>query len=610
MRVCFLPENKPVDSTAGKTILECARDEGYHIFASCAGKGTCGECRVRIHEGIPEPQTVDTLYFSPKELESGWRLACLHTVQDGMAIEIPAFQKIQIGKTVTSTATPYVQLDPVVVKEYIEVQEPTLEHPATDLQLVCNALQHGELRHTVNFLRVLPETLRSGAFRITCIHDGEELIHAEQGDTTSIHYGIALDIGTTTLAALLVDLHTGDTIEAVSTMNLQMVYGADVLSRIRHAIENPKGLEQLINKLRESINNVLESLFQNRHELKETVYDVAVAGNTTMQHFLLGLSPKGFAFSPYTPVLSDGVSLPATTSRISLPPYSRMYVLPNLGGYVGGDTVGMILSTRMDKQKDLHLGIDIGTNGEIVLGARERMYACAAAAGTAFEGGGLQSGMAAVPGAISLIDWRDNDLQILTVGNEPPLGLCGSGVIDCIALLLQYGIVESSGKMLSKDEMTHPIALQMRDRLTGEGMHQEFVIYESDACRIVITQKDVREIQLAKGAILAGIRLLLREYGAELSDITKVYLAGTFGNFLRKESIRAIGLIPSEIPIEKMEFVGNAACSGAKLALISRSERSRAEHVSRMVKHINLATFPGFQDTFTDSLFFPSNHDE
>ncbi len=412
-----------------------------------------------------------------------------------------------------------------------------------------------------------------------------------------------MDIGTTTVVSTIVDLNTGNDLAVASALNTQATHGADVVSRINFTVENEHGLEELGNRVTQVINQITEYACAEANVEANNVYEVTIVGNTTMTHLFLKVPVRNLAIMPYVGVFSDPVETNASKLGLNVNPNANVFVLPNIAGFVGADTVGVILASSLNRSETIKLAIDIGTNGEVVLGNKKRLLTCSTAAGPAFEGAMITHGMRGAPGAIERVQLTDRPIYQV-IGGGKPIGICGSGLIDVVAEMLRLGIVDETGRMVSPDELNLPDNLIRYIRRNDEyGPH--LVLYESEERDVVITQKDVRQVQLAKGAIKAGIEILMRKLNISLDDVDEVLLAGAFGNYIKKENAIRIGLIP-DFPLDKVHFIGNAAAVGSKMALMSKEAREEAVRISKSTEYVELAIDPNFQNEFMEAMMFPN----
>lgn len=603
--VKFKPDGKVATVEEGTIITNAADMAGITIDSPCGGKGTCGKCKVIVNaEKISPPNEAEEEFFSPDELKEGYRLACQTVVSCNMEVIVPDDSRIRAIKILSTGTGREVRLHPNISKIYVELQEQTLERQISDFTNIKEAikLKFPDVNVGLNMLREIPSILRKSKFKVTLVLDGDELIGIEPGDTTKKNYGIAVDIGTTTVVSTVIDLNTGNDLAVASALNTQATHGADVISRINYTVENENGLEELGDRIVHVINQINEYACAEARVDSKNIYELTIVGNTTMTHLFLKVPSRNLAVMPYVGVFSDPVETTASKLGFNVNSCANVYVLPNIAGFVGADTVGVILASALNRSETIKLAIDIGTNGEVALGSHEKLLTCSTAAGPAFEGAMITHGMRGAPGAIERVQITDRPIYQV-IGGGKPNGICGSGLIDVVAEMLRLGIVDETGRMTDPDELDISSELKTYIRRSDEyGPH--FVLYESDGQKVVITQKDIRQVQLAKGAIKAGIEILMRKLGIKLEDISEVLLAGAFGNYIKKESAIRLGLIPN-FPLDKVHFIGNAAAAGSKMALMSKEAREEAILISKSTEYVELATDPNFQNEFMEAMMFP-----
>ncbi len=545
LKVTFLPENTHVHVLPVTTVLEAAGRADIVIETPCGGKGTCGQCKVLLTRNVPKPTAAERDLLSAEEISKGVRLACQTQITADMTFEVPAASRF-LGQKI---------------------------------------LAHG----------------------LEAVYKLQPAVSLDPADSVGRLYGAAFDIGTTSVVGALFDLTRGEQVALAAQPNPQIPLGDDVIARIKHASDG--GLQQLQTLLVDSVNQMIEEMCAQTGAGTESVYEVVFDGNTTMNHILLGIDPTSLAQAPYNAVLLDSKLLPASELGIRIRPSGRVYAMANIAGYVGGDTVGVILAAGMHEQEGVRLALDVGTNGEIVLGGRDRLVACSTAAGPAFEGARITHGMRAAKGAIEKVI-IDGDLRMNVIGSHSPRGICGTGVIDAVAALLDAGIVEPTGRMLPQSELPQDLPEALKKRVVERHGQVCFELADAEQTAtgepICLTQRDVREVQLGKGAIAAGINIILQEYGAAAEDLDRVLLAGAFGNFVRARSVVRIGLLPS-VPLSKVEFIGNAASTGAKMVLAAKTCRETAESIAKHTEYIELAGRADFQMQFVDAMMFPES---
>ena len=611
VRVHFEPDGKSIFVLKGTTLIEAAGKAGIILETPCGGNGSCGKCKVQVTKGQIECSDACHKRLSDQERGEGYRLACqTHVTQDAV-IHVPAETRFFEQKILVEGAERQTALEPNIRKRYAQLAAPTLEDQRSDLDRLRDALD-GEIpqvRSDIDVIRQLPDKLRDADFAVTAVLEGDEIITIEPGDTTSCNYGVAFDVGTTTLVGMLIDLNTGKQLATASRTNPQVVYGDDVISRISYTHEKPEGLKELQERVVGGLNEMIAEVCQSAGVDRNCIYEATVVGNTTMNHILLNISPWHIAQSPYVASVRRAVEVKARRLGLHINETGNLYAMPNIAGFVGGDTVGVILAANLMESDTVKLAIDIGTNGEIAFGSKERMVACSCAAGPAFEGARIQHGMRAADGAIDKVVMEDGDVAVSVIGNVPARGLCGTGLIDAVAELLRVGIVDSMGRVVSGDKLPNDLSDQLRVRVVpGERSGSDFVLvlpeHSQNGQALRLTQRDIREVQLAKGAIFAGIQVLKSVLGVDNDDISEVLLAGAFGNFIRRSMAKRIGLLP-DVPLDRIRFVGNAAGVGAKMALVAKKCRDEAERISRETEYIELGGRADFQQEFMMAMTFP-----
>ena len=600
LRTTFVSHGSRYITEADATFLELARRVGLSLPSLCGGRGKCAKCKCQP-QGPATPLTpLELEMLTEAERAQGVRLGCqarpLGAVEVG--IEEERLDKGDYGEV-------HVTPEPILRKTYLELPPAAMHDDLSDIERLRAKLGDG-VQGDLATLRTLAPALRQAEFRATATlmatpGGGEELVAVEAGDTRGQAYGIAFDIGTTTVVGYLLDLATGTEIARASRLNGQQPWGADVLSRASHAMEQSQGGAELQTAIVGTVNQIIEDCCAGV-DVRQ-VYYLTVVGNSIMHHLMLRLPPGPIAVSPYVTVTRDPLTVRATDLGIALP-NARVFFLPLIGAYVGADTLGVILATGMDQSDETQLAVDIGTNGEMALGSRDKLLACSAPAGPAFEGAEIRQGMRASVGAIDRVRLAD-DVRLWTIGDAPPRGICGSGLIDAVAQMLRRGLVDSRGRLLPRPHLEGKLSPKLLERLVGQGHTWEFVLNQDPY--VAVTQDDVRQIQLAKGTIHCGVQVLMEELGIQAPQIARVFLAGAFGNFIDKRSALAVGLLPPAIPLQRIQGVGNAAGQGARMALLSRSIRERAETVARQVEYFELSKHPRFEEIFIESLAFPTS---
>jgi len=609
-QITLLPQNIITHAPEGTTVFNAANWAGLAIDSTCGGRGTCGKCKVRMLAGANSITDADRKYLTREELADGWRLSCRAPIHSESVAEVPRL--MTSPKAALLGYGRHVAIDPNVAKVYVQLAEPTLEDQQPDLARVVAALDKEgyAVRADPAVWRALPKTLRSNDWQVTAVIVGDELIAIEGGDTTSRAYGLALDIGTTTVVGAVVDLNTGAVAAVQSTLNGQAPYGADVISRSSYTMMEPDGLATLQTRIVDTINTLFDRLLAASNVARENVYEAVVVGNATMLHLLLGIDPEPISVAPFIPAIEESITLPASEIGLRLHPQARLSTLPHLGAYVGADIVAGVLATGLAREKDekVRLYIDVGTNGEIVLGSTRKTIATAAPAGPAFEGAQIKCGMRASDGAIEGVQ-VDADVHLQIIGAAPrPIGICGSGLVDAVAELVRVGLVDASGKLLRPEEARGNFSHALVNRLVEVNGVRAFLLSAPED-NIVLTQPDIRALQFAKGAIAAGVDVLMQQLGVTAQDLHEVLLAGSFGSYINPASARTIGLVPW-VPVERIVAVGNAAGEGAKIALLSFREREAAKRIPEFIEYVELSGRPEFNDIFTEALGFPAaQHD-
>lgn len=610
-RVVFQPGGREIYIPEGITVKDAINMAGIGFDFPCGGRGKCGKCRVKILDGAGRPTTADKEHLEAGEIEQGIRLACLTIIDSDLVVELP-YETIPEHKILLAAVERGVKIEPHLTKTCIEVEPPSLEDQRSDWQRLKDALVHKnekykDLEVPIRVLRQLPQALRAAKYRLTTVTDDRHVLGIEEQDTTGKMLGIAFDIGTTTMVGYLLDLYTGEELSVVSALNPQTQFGADVITRITFASQEANGLEKLQSAVVEMLDRLVGEAAEKAGVTRDDIYAVTIVGNTCMHHLFLGLNPRYIALSPYVPVVSEPLTFAAEELQIHINPAGRIFVLPNIAGFVGADTVAVLLATEMDWSDRIKLAIDIGTNGEIALGSRDRLVSCSAAAGPAFEGAQISSGMRGAVGAIDHVRFGDG-VEYSVIGGGKPKGICGSGLLDAVAGLIEAGIIDKRGRILTPEQLTGTPAERFKNRIVRHEGANAFLLADGSATEhgrpIMITQRDVRELQLAKGAIATGIQVLLDKYGIGVEEVTEVLLAGAFGNYLDPHSACVIGLIPPELE-KKVKMVGNAAGTGAKLALLSQGEFRRAAAIAGFVEYVELGSYPDFASIFANLMKFP-----
>jgi uncharacterized 2Fe-2S/4Fe-4S cluster protein (DUF4445 family) len=660
-KVIFQPSGRRGPVPKGVSVIEASRLLGADIEALCGEKRVCGKCKVRIEEGFFEKYGIDSKrshvspwqqeeeekFINAADKEAGYRLGCVTRIDGDLLVFVP--EESRAGKQIVSKAARDIEIEhnPAVKLYTIAVEKPVFEDPTGDFERICRQLKEEydleNLKIDLQALRQIPSALRKGEWKVTVsVWMDQEIIRVRPGKFEA-SYGLAVDIGTTTVAAYFCDLATMEVIETVSMMNPQCKYGEDVMSRITYHMMNPDGLEKMSNDIIEGLNQLIDQAIQSTHPPKkrlkkkkddkgpqewvevpqegktylrlsrDDVEDITIGCNTAMHHILLQLDPEHVALAPFPPVIHHSLDIKARDLGLNINPSSNVFILPNEAGFVGADNVGVLIAEEPYKKDEIQLIIDIGTNGELVLGNKDKLISSSCATGPAFEGAQLAFGMRAAPGAIERIriDPETHEVDYKVIGrdawrkySEPEemkaKGICGSGILDVLAELYKAGVITKSGVFNKKGQKSD------RFRKNPDTKFAEFVLAWAEETSIdkdiVITQKDVRQIQLAKGALYAGCKLMVQRM--QVDKLDKVKIAGAFGTHVDREKALIMGLFP-DCEIEKIVSVGNAAGDGCRAALLNREKREEANWVSRNVEYIELTIEPNFQKEFMEAMQLP-----
>jgi uncharacterized 2Fe-2S/4Fe-4S cluster protein (DUF4445 family) len=608
--VQFQPSGRQVVVPAGTRVSDAAEQAGVPLSLPCGGHGKCGKCRVTLLTGeLTPPDEAELQHLKNDGLALGVRLACVARVESDCALYVTPAARVIGDKTLAANLIRSVELRPGVRQYCLELPHPSLSDQRSDFRRLVDDLEplSGPLHGCVTALRDLPAALRNGEFRVCATFVGRRLVDVDPAALPPRCLGAAVDIGTTTVVAYIMDLLTGEQLATAAAHNPQARHGADVISRIEYANTHPDGLAELQREAAEVVNQVVADALSSVDEKHSHLYEMTVVGNTCMQHLFAGFDPRNLAQAPFIPVSSDPIKMWPLDCGAQMHPRGSVYCLPSVAGFVGADTVGVVLAADLTSRTDPVLAVDIGTNGEVALWSGEKLFVASCAAGPAFEGVQIQYGMRAAPGAIESIAVCDDDLHVQTIDDQPAVGICGSGIFDAMASLLQSGLCDPMGRM-ANGQVPEGLAANIARRLEGEGPQRKVLLATAgDGAKtenIYITQRDVREIQLAKGAVRAAIEVLLKEAGLTAADLGDVLLAGAFGNHISPASAVRIGMLP-DIPLERIRGVGNAAGAGAILALLSTEERERATEIARQATHLELSSRLDFQMTFADTMLFP-----
>ncbi|WP_407313515.1 ASKHA domain-containing protein [Desulfosporosinus sp. SB140] len=607
MRITIKPENRVLDTIAGESLMEALVLKEIPVQNICNGQGTCGKCKVRILAKTSKPTPIDFEHLTNQEIEMGYRLACNVKPEDGMEIEVSFIEDSQDRKEAALLTKHKTNLDSGLKKVFFHVSKPSLEDERGDWERteahLAKIMESDVINFSLSVLKKLPSVLRREEFAVTATLWGSQVLDIEAGDTTRLLFGVAVDIGTTSVAVSLVDLNTANVIKVVSVENGQTAYGADVISRISYARESRAKRLQMRDAVRKTINRLIQRLTEESGISANNIYKMTIAANTTMNHLFLGLDTSHLAVAPFVSVSNSSLELAASELSMEINREGRVLMFPNIGGFVGGDTVGAVIGTPELLTGGNHLLIDLGTNCELFLITTEEMIACSTAAGPAFEGAGIRQGMRAKSGAIEGATITEDGVKIKVIGSQKAIGICGSGLIEGIEQMKSAGIINKQGKIIDPEKASD-LSAELRDRIrTGGKEGREFVLSfgREEGIDVSLTQRDIGELQLAKGAVCAGIKTLVRMAGISVEDLDSIVLAGTFATYLKAKSILEIGLVPN-IKQEKIRAVGNAAHVGAMRALLDQAVFYDAIKLAKRVKHIELGGNKEFTGNFMRSM--------
>jgi uncharacterized 2Fe-2S/4Fe-4S cluster protein (DUF4445 family) len=604
----FEPEGRVVKAERGENLRLLANASGVFIRSDCNGEGTCGKCRVVVAENgasLGRLTSAEQDLLTEREVLQGYRLACQVHVKEDIVVRIPEETGLRIRQVQSTGLERKMRLEPSVKKIHVTISQPTLSDVLPDSERLIQALRHEEehldLRIDPDLLPTLPRMLREYEWDITAVIPTRGQVCAlEKGDTTSRIYGYAVDIGTSKLVGVLVNLVTGEAVNTLFVENPQLVFGEDIMSRMSFAMKAHENSLKLKSSVLSAVNQLLERSCTMAHIASSQVYEIVIVGNTAMHHFLLGIESRYLALSPYVPAVREAIDLHARDVGILAHSHANVHVLPLIAGYVGADAVADVLASGLRESDELSLLLDIGTNTELFVGNRSDIVSCSCASGPAFEGAHIRQGMKAVHGAIERVRIEPTSLNVEyeTVGGDKPVGICGSGMLDTVAELLKCRVIDHKGRFQKVDN--ERLVEVSRDRAFTLAWGKE----TSTGDPVTITQKDIGEAQLAKAAIHAGCTILMRRAGVKASDLKRVYVAGSFGNYVNPASAKLLGLIP-EVPTEIIRFVGNTAIAGAKMCLSSVEARAQAKKIGEEVRYIELGADPSFSKEFAASMYLP-----
>jgi uncharacterized 2Fe-2S/4Fe-4S cluster protein (DUF4445 family) len=633
-KITFLPERKEVEVDEGTTIFEAAEKAGVYLNSLCGGQGVCGNCRVQVTAGVAKLDKGSIAYLSKEEIQSGYVLACQTIVKDNLEVVVPPESRLEEEQILTTAREqnqeawrqmptisyaepdwisvhkvardPVNLLEPLVTKVYLELSPPTAEDNIPDTGRIVRELKkklnYPSYEITLDCLKDICRQLRSHDWKITVTvarnKSAGQVMQIEGGDTTDNNYGVAVDVGTTTVVAQLIDLKTGQVMGVEGNHNLQAHYGEDVLSRIAFAC-GKGSLETLQAAVVKNINMLIRTLAGEKGVATSDISCIVAAGNTTMSHLLLGLIPCSIRDDPYVPTVDLYPPVGAREVGIAISKSGILQVMPSVASYIGGDTVAGVLACGLADSPETSCLIDVGTNGEIVIGNNQWMLSCSASAGPAFEGGDTKCGMRATRGAIQRLNIDDEQVSFETIGKAKPRGIAGSGLIELLYEMASNKIIDIDGKFLPT---VH------NKRLVNSNGQMEYIVAFAEetgtGAPLVITQSDIDNIMRSKAAIFAAIKSLVDYAGLDFNQLCKVYVAGGFGSYLDIEKAIGIGLIP-DVPKDRIEFVGNSSLMGARMALVSYPAYEKSVRISRGITNIELSHYGPFADEYMAALYLP-----
>lgn len=580
----------------GINMLDALRGQGIPIPAACGGRGTCGKCQIIVDNPSAHPPTeAEKRLLSPEQLTAGLRLACTRVLTQDLTCRLPV--ALRDAAIATDSAAASGGLDPVFRRVALTIPHAGLDSQRSDEERLLEAAGPGGV--SLSALRALPGAVRGQGGTVTALCREGLAVDIYPGAGPGAPLGAAVDIGTTTLAAYLLNLESGTELAVASRLNPQKAYGDDVISRTDYTMQQPDGLETLRRLIVDAVGGLTQELCAQAGVTPSRVVHMTIAGNPIMLHLFVGVSPAGIAEAPFIPAFTGRQDFRAAQLGLALHPEAMVTTLPCVSGYVGADTVAVALAVGLSDEEQPCLILDIGTNGEIMLGDRKGILACSAAAGPAFEGAHIRYGMGGVAGAISRVE-MDGALRVRTIADAPAAGICGSAIVDVTAGLLAHGAIDETGRL----QPSGPGWLRERFVREEQGWALRLASPDEGAqTDVLFCQRDVREVQLAKSAVAAGIETLLRERGIGKDDVRAVYLAGGFGSFIDPANACAIGLLPATL-LDRVTGVGNGAGAGARMALLSRAQMERSSVIARRTRYIELSARADFQELFVRNMMF------
>lgn len=633
--VIFTPSGKRGNFAVGTPILTAARQLGVDLDSVCGGRGICSKCQITPSFGdfpkhgvtvretaLSEWNSVEQRYDDKRGLTKGRRLGCQATVQGDVVIDVPETSQVHKQVVRKRAEARDIVLKPSIKMFYVEVQEPDMHDPSGDMERLVAALQRDwdlpDLRADLSVFTTMQPILRKGEWKVTCaVHMLEnKIMHIWPGLYEGTVYGVAVDLGSTTIAAHLCDLRSGDVIASSGVMNPQIRFGEDLMSRVSYSMMNASGAQEMTDAVREGMNALFVNLASEAEIDKSLIVDAVFVCNPVMHHLFLGIDPFELGQAPFALATSNAISMNASELELNLHPSARVYLLPCIAGHVGADAAAVALSEAPDKSEDLVLVVDVGTNAEILLGNKDKVLACSSPTGPAFEGAQISSGQRAAPGAIERVEidpvtklprfsvigsdiWSDEDGFNEAIKDSGITGICGSGIIEMVAEMRMAGILDGPGLIGSAEQTGSPNCFQ-------DGRTNSYLVWdgtESGGPKITVTNRDIREIQMAKAALYSGARLLMDKF--EVDTVDRVVLAGAFGAHISPKHAMVLGMIP-DCPLNKVTSAGNAAGTGARIALLNTDARDEIEATVRDIHKIETAIEPRFQEHFVNASNIPN----
>jgi uncharacterized 2Fe-2S/4Fe-4S cluster protein (DUF4445 family) len=605
-----LTTGKILHASEDESLLQALKRHGVYLVSSCGGKGICGKCRVSLLEG--KARIASTGKLKPDEIKLGFTLACQTFPEEDIFISIPKESMLLIGDKIALSKSGDLfellkslgaEISPIVRQITLDLPHPTIQDNISDLERLRRSLEERDLigmRFNHEFVSSLSEILRDADWKITLGYTvGNDIVYILPADVKKGRYGLAVDLGTTTVVVYLVNLADGKLIDVGSTYNSQIRYGDDVITRIIYASES-SGLSELRETVVSDVNDLLNTLLERNSIKRNDVESSVVAGNTTMTHIFWGLNPSSIREEPYIPTVNFFPRWRAESAGLKIHSRAPTYTLPCIASYVGGDIVAGVLASKMHRNSEIALFMDIGTNGEIVVGNSDWLVTAACSAGPCFEGSGIRHGMRATEGAVEsvTIDPKTFEPTLRVIGDAKAMGICGSGMIDAIAEMFLKGVIDRKGKFV-KGLKTD----RMKEGFEGT----EFLLFREDNRDVVLTEVDIENILRAKAAMYAGVSLLLKEVGFGLDAIKRIYIAGGFGNYIDIDKAIILGMLP-DLPRERFFFLGNASITGAYLCLLSKELRQEAGIIASKMTYMELSISRSFMDEYMSALFLPHTH--